>query len=282
VTTGVNPPLIDEVAPGAVEEVGPVVVSERERVRVEGDGSVTRRLDRVEQAPVRRRRPPSLAPALLIILALALGALAAAWYFTQSDSASVPAVEGLSLDAAVTQVEDKGFDADIVTEANDATQGTVFRQSPSAGTELDEGSSVRLFSSTGPADVTIPNAVGVSETEARDRLAAVGLTTNVFKVFSDDQPEGNVVAQSPTAGGQASKGSTVRLNVSKGSGLTTVPSLVGASQADAEAQLQVAGLKANIIPVPSQDPSGTVVAQNPTSGEARRGSAVRLNVSKGP
>jgi len=281
VTTGVNPPLVDEVAPGIVEEVGPTVVSERERVSMDDDGSVTRRLDRVEQAPVRRRRPPSLVPALLIILALALGAIAAAWYFTQSDTASVPAVEGLTLDEAVTRVEDEGLDADIINEENDAPEGTVFRQDPSAGTELDEGSSVRLYSSQGPADVTIPNAVGVSETEARDRLAAVGLTANVVKVFSDDQPSGDVVAQSPAAGGQASKGSKVRLNVSKGSALTTVPSVVGTSQADAEAQLQAAGLKANIVPVPSDEPSGTVVAQNPTSGQAQRGSAVRLNVSQG-
>lgn len=265
----------------AGEEVGPAVVTETERVRVEDDGSVSRRLDRVEQPPVRRRRQ-SLVPALLIILILALGAIAAAWYFTKSDSSSVPAVEGLALNDAVSRVQEEGFKADIISESNEADAGTVFRQNPAAGTDVDEGSTVQLFSSKGPADVTIPNAVGVSETEARDRLAAVGLTANVVKVFSEDEPSGQVIAQSPAAGGQAAKGSAVRLNVSKGSGLTTVPSLVGTTQSDAEAQLQAAGLKANVVSVPSQEPSGTVVAQNPTSGQARMGSAVRLNVSTGP
>ena len=267
--------------PSGVEEVGPGVVTERERVRVEDDGSVSRRLDRVEQPPVRRHRP-SLVPALLIILLLALGAIAAAWYFTKSDSSAVPAVEGLALNDAVSRVQEEGFKADIISEPNEAQAGTVFRQNPSAGTDLDDGSTVQLFSSKGPADVTIPNAVGVTETEARDRLAAAGLTANVVKVFSEDEPSGQVIAQSPAAGGQAAKGSAVRLNVSKGSGLTTVPSLVGTTQSDAEAQLQTAGLKANVVPVPSQEPSGTVVAQNPTSGQARKGSAVRLNVSTGP
>lgn len=264
----------------SVEEDGPYVVTERERVRVESDGSVTRRVDRVEQAPVRKRRP-NLVPALLVILALALGAIALAWYLTRSDTKAVPAVEGLALNDAVARVQDDGFKADIVSQANEAPQGTVFHQSPAAGAEADEGSTVQLLSSKGPATVAVPNAVGVTEAEARDRVAAAGLRASVFKVFSEES-EGNVVAQSPDAGTKAADGSSVRLNVSKGSGLVTVPGVVGTSRADAEAQLQATGLKANIVSVPSQEPAGTVVAQNPVSGQAQQGSAVRLNVSTGP
>lgn len=265
-----------------VEEVGPRVVTEHERVRVEDDGSVTRRVDRVEQDPVvRRTRRPNVAVALLVILALALGGIAAAWYLTQSNTKTVPAVEGLALDDAVSRLQDDGFKADIVSQPNPAPQGTVFRQTPTAGSEEDEGSTVQLLASKGPATVTIPNAVGVAEVEARDRVAAAGLQVSVFRVFSE-QPEGNVVAQSPAAGGKAAKGSAIRLNVSKGSGVTTIPSVVGTTQADAQAQLQAAGLKANVVPVPSQEVAGTVVAQNPVSGQAQKGSAVRLNVSTGP
>ena len=72
--------LVPPPRPGVVEEVGPRVVTEHERVRVEEDGSVSRRVDRIEQGAVRRTRGPNLVPALLIILALALGAIAAAWY----------------------------------------------------------------------------------------------------------------------------------------------------------------------------------------------------------
>ena len=274
--------LVPPPRPGdVVEEVGPRVVTEHERVRVEDDGSVSRRVDRVEQGPVRRTRGPNLVPALLIILALALGAIAAAWYLTRTDTGPVPGVEGLALDRAVARLQDDGFKAGIVSEPNGARQGIVFRQNPAAGTDRDKGSTVQLLVSKGPARVAIPNAVGVTETEARDRLAAAGLRASVFEVFAE-QPEGDVVAQSPRAGGQAAKGSIVRLNVSKGSGLVSVPSVVGISQADAEAELQTEGLRANIVPVPSRDPAGTVVAQNPVSGQARQGSAVRLNVSTGP
>ena len=267
------------VSDAASTEGGPIVTSESEQVRVEDDGSVTRRLDRVEQ-PVGRRRP-YLVPALLVILLIALGAILAAWYLTRTDTATVPAVEGLVLSDAVTRVQDEGFKTEIITQPSDAPTGTVFRQVPTPGTELDDGSTVQLYSSGGPTEVTVPNAVGVSETEARDRLAAVGLTATVVEVPSDDVAIGDVIAQSPAAGTQVAKGEAVRLNVSTGSAVTTVPNLVGTTQTDAQAQLQAAGLKANIVPVPSPEPTGTVVAQNPSSGQAPRGSAVRLNVSSG-
>jgi serine/threonine-protein kinase len=268
-------------AGGAIEEpIGPRVVTENENVRLEDDGSVSRRVARVEHEPAVRRRRPTIVPALLIILALALGAIAAAWYFSQSDTKAVPGVEGLALDDAVTRLQDDGFKADITSQPNGAAQGIVFRQNPGAGTDLDEGSTVLLLVSKGPADVTVPNAVGISEAEARDRLVAAGLKTTAVQVFSE-RPAGEVVAQSPAAGGKAAKESLVRINVSKGTELVTVPSLVGTSQNDATAQLKTAGLEANIVSVPSTEPAGTVVAQHPTAGQARRGSAVRLNVSTG-
>ena len=74
----------------------------------------------------------------------------------------------------------------------------------------------------------------------------------------------------------------MRLNVSKGTAKVDVPSVVGLSQADATAQVKSAGLVANVVPVPSTEPAGTVVAQNPVGGQADRGSTMRLNVSKGP
>lgn len=90
------------------------------------------------------------------------------------------------------------------------------------------------------------------------------------------------MAQAPPAGSRVANRSAVRLNVSKGSELVSVPSVVGTSQSDAAAQLVAAGLKPNIVQVPAQDVAGTVVAQHPAGGQARRGSIVRLNVSKGP
>ena len=276
------PPEVVPPHPGgiAAEPVAPRVVTEDERVFVGADGAVHRQTERVEQNPVRRRS--ILVPTLLVILGIALAAIAAAWYFTRADTAAVPSVVGMPLDNAVTRVEDQGFKADIVSQPSEATQGTVFHQAPGPGTEHDKGSQVQLLVSKGPTQVAVPNAVGVSETEARDRLASAGFKANVFRAYSETTASGDVVAQSPDAGAQASKGSDVRLNVSKGTEFVIVPSVVGTTQSDATSQLESAGLSANVVQVPSQDPAGTVVAQHPVGGKAKRGSAVRLNVSSGP
>lgn len=277
-------PPADDVPPppfgDAIEETAPGIVSETERVRANPDGSVTRQLDRVEQPPVHRRRVNPVGPILLVFLIAVLAALAALWYFTQEDEKAVPAVEGLALDDAVARLQDEGFKTNIVSRTSNREQGIVFDQRPEGNVQADEGSTVDVLVSKGPDTVAVPNAIGVNEATARDRLAAAGLKVRVVEVFSDE-PDGNVVAQNPPAGDKVDEAATVRLNVSKGTGLVDTPNLVGRLRGDAESELSGLGLKANVVEVPSAQPAGTVVAQNPASGKARQGSAIRLNVSSG-
>lgn len=60
-----------------------------------------------------------------------------------------------------------------------------------------------------------------------------------------------------------------------------VPDVVGTTSSEATATLRDAGLEANVVPVPSDQPSGQVLAQDPAAGtEAAEGSRVRLNVAQ--
>ena len=62
-----------------------------------------------------------------------------------------------------------------------------------------------------------------------------------------------------------------------------VPGVVGLQIRAALARLHVQGLRANVVAVPSSEPSGRVVAQHPKAGVATAdGSSVRLNVSTMP
>ena len=215
------------------------------------------------------------------MLALLLAAGAGAWwYFTQEDTAQVPAVEGLALDQAVSRLQDEGLKADIVTQANDAPSGTVYQQNPAAGSEVDEGASVQVLVSGGPATKPVPNAVGLAEAEARDRLVDAGFQVDSREVFAEQEP-GIVVSQDPAAGADAEDGANVTIEVSKGTGMVEVPNVVGLTRAEAEAELSSAKLEANVVEVPSTEQAGTVVAQNPVGGQAREGSSVRLNVAQG-
>ena len=282
----------NDAAPAVLEEVVPPPPdaamggrehpSERDEfVYIAADGTVVRQAERVDQASVRRPRS-GLWAALLVILALALGAVAAAWYLTLDDNTDVPSVIGMPLDDAVARVEDDGFKSSIVSQPNEAAeQGTVFGQNPEAGTEHEKGSTVQLLVSKGPNQVAVPNAVGISERQARDRLATAGLKVEVVEVFSDSTRIGFVASQSPDASTRVAKESTVKLEVSKGSATVSVPNVVGATQDEATSRLEAAGLRANVVHVPAEVAAGTVVAQNPKGGQAKRGSTVRLNVSRG-
>jgi serine/threonine-protein kinase len=235
----------------------------------------------VEETRIVRRRPrPLIWPWLLLLLLVVLAGLGALWYFTRDTSKPVPDVVGSTLDVAVSRLEADGFKTDISRANADRPAGEVYEQSPGAGTKADDGSTVRIGVSQGPATAEVPDVVGTKESDARSQLGDAGFEVNSVQVFSD-QPEGTVVAQNPSSG-EARKGSSVRINVSKGSGEVTVPDLVGQTEDAAKSQLTQLNRKANVDNVPSSEPKGTVVAQNPTSGTtARAGSLVRLNVSDG-
>jgi serine/threonine-protein kinase len=274
--TGPSPVPPGGVGPPDVEEA---VVRESETIQERPDGAVER--DTVRHEARRRSPGDTLAPWLALLLLLVIGGLAAAWYFTREETRDVPSVEGLRLEQAVSRLQADGFRTDIVTAPSDAPQGTVFAQDPGAGTEADEGATVEISVSGGPETTAVPNAVGLSETEARDRLVAAGFQVETREVFSEREA-GTVTRQEPTAGAEADDGATVTIVVSKGTGLVDVPNVVGLSRTDAEAQLSSAKLEANVVEVPSVEPEGTVVAQNPTGGQAREGTAIRLNVAAAP
>jgi serine/threonine-protein kinase len=230
-----------------------------------------------------RRRPPLIWPWLLLLLILVAAGIGAYVYFVYADEDTkpVPNVVGRTLDEAVAELQEEGFLVDIARENDEAEEGTVFRQDPAAGEEEEEGSTVLVGVSSGPATEPVPQVTGLSEDDARDELEEAGFEVNAVEVFSDED-EGNVVAQNPEPDTEAPTGSSVRINVSKGPGEVTVPDLVGLTEAQAKQELAELDLRANVAQVPSEEPAGTVVAQNPPAGTTTRvDELVRLNVSSG-
>ena len=218
--------------PGADAEFD--VVQEERRTRVLPDGTVVEEGYRVEQRSTMRDRLPWI---IIGVLAAILIAGIATWYFTRTDTKPVPGVVGLQVDDAVTKLQADGFKVAIVRQSNDQAAGVVFGQNPAANTDADEGSSVRVLVSNGPSTTTVPNAVGLTQSDARSQLVEAGFTVTTAQVFSE-QPSGEVVAQDPAAGEKVAPGTKVRLNVSKGSGEVDVPSVVGATLDDARSDLE--------------------------------------------
>jgi len=238
-------------------------------------------VDEAEEAAVVRPYPWWLWVLAAIFLALAVlfGVL---WWLERDSGNEVPKLVGLNLTAAQSRANDAGFKLKTVRVTAAAVPNTVLEQAPQAGADLEDGSQMMAAVSAGQERATVPRVVGQTLPAAQQTLIAQGLTTETRDVDSP-KTKGTVIAQDPDAGEQVVKGSTVTLAVSTGKGRVKVPNVQGMTQGEAVAAITDAGLVPIVIQVPSQQPEGTVLAQDPAANEdVAAQSKVRVNVSGGP
>ena len=120
--------------------------------------------------------------------------------------------------------------------------------------------------------VAVENYVGLHESDAVFKINERGLTPQVVRKPNDTQPETIVYQQDPAPGNRIDKGNTVTIFVSTGKPKVAVPDVRGKSSVDAVQALADAGMKSKLMTVPSSQPTGTVIAQEPGAGhEGRRG-----------
>ncbi len=129
--------------------------------------------------------------------------------------------------------------------------------------------------------VTLMNFVGQPVDQAKQSLAALGLVAQDDPQDTGATPPNQVFAQAPPAGDKVDKGSTVKLSYVKAKAQVALPNLAGQPITQAQATLQQLGLAAQTVEQESDQPAGTVLAQDPAPGKVDAGSTVKLTVSKG-
>ena len=215
-----------------------------------------------------------------------MGLLAAIVVTTQS-GVPVPDVTGKTQAEAAQALEDAGLSVGDVVEATDpaAEPGSVLRQDPAAGVEVDEGSAVALTLSTGPGTAEVPDVVGMTQAEAESALWEAGFAPASAAQYDLTAPAGEVLAQLPEAGQEAAAGSPVGLLVSKGRPEVTVavPDVTGMTTDEAVATLADAALTAVPVEAYVADvAAGDVADQEPAPGALVRPlSEVLVTVSLG-
>ena len=223
----------------------------------------------------RRRKLIALAIVAALIAAVAVFAL------TRSEQVRVPTVIGESRAEATEILEDAGFEVLPSTfESCDEPQ-TVSEQDPAAGSQADEGSTVEISVSLG-LRVAVPDVAGKPLAEATKILQDADLQVEERRTFSDSVAAGRVVRTDPPVGEKVECQTAVTVFASKGRDLAPVPDVLGQSESSAESELRAAGFIPNVETKNSDEPEGTVIAQDPGPGGAvPTGTQVIITVSNG-
>jgi len=129
--------------------------------------------------------------------------------------------------------------------------------------------------------VAVVNVVGMPVDQAKQQLSAQGLQVQDDPQDTGTTPPNVVFQQDPKADVKVDKGTAVKLSYVKPKAQVGLPNLVGQPLQQAQATLQQLGLAAQTTEQESNQPAGTVLAQDPAPGNVDAGSTVKLTVSKG-
>ncbi|MDG4796513.1 Stk1 family PASTA domain-containing Ser/Thr kinase [Micromonospora sp. WMMD1082] len=138
-------------------------------------------------------------------------------------------------------------------------EGVVVATRPEAGKEVKPGDEITVILSKGRAPITVPNLVGKTLNDARAQIAQLGLVLVEPTHKESDKPRDEVIGQSPADGSGVERGAQIRLEVSEGPPLVTVPRVIDLPCQQAKQVLESQG-----FPVTVQfNPEAVTRFQNP-------------------
>ena len=162
------------------------------------------------------------------------------------DMKTVPNVVGQTQDQARLALTQAGLKVGTISEewSENVPEGSVISQGSSAGSQLKHDSTVTIVISKGREPLSVPTLTGVTQNQAQASLEQLGLSMAATEQFSATVPQGQIISQDPAPHTTVHRGDTVKVVVSKGPEMVTVPDLTG-QQVD-EAKQTLEGLGFNV------------------------------------
>jgi eukaryotic-like serine/threonine-protein kinase len=227
----------------------------------------------------------------LLALGLIIAAGIGGWYLyakiqdqlNNSKTVAVPNVVLLQRDLAKQKIVDAGLQPRVRQGFSESVgKGQVYEQAPQDGVQVAKHAVITLFVSRGKERFPVPDVVGQDVTTAVQMLVSAGMQPKIVRLFSDKDPD-TVTAQQPHSGDRVTKGTVIRINVSRGAKPVPVPDVGGQPYANAKSALEGQGFVVQRADVASDQPQGVVVSEDPQAGtQVPTGSTITLSVSKGP
>lgn len=224
---------------------------------------------------------------------LAFILVAAVYFFNNrmnSDEIEVPTVVNLTEEQAVSQLERRGFRANISrnAESDEYEKGKVMSQDPEASTKAKKGTIVNLVISSG-REVKVPQLKNMNLSQAEETLKEMGLKLGTTSTdYSNSVEKDLVIRQDPSSGSSVQAGTEVNLVISVGKEDTTenvkVGNYIGMAEQDAINSARNNGLRVRNVDYQysSNTEKGLVMSQSIGSGtEVAEDSAIDFVISLG-
>ena len=198
---------------------------------------------------------------------------------------NLPKLAGLTVDEAQAKLDRVKMVIGRTTEAwsESMPEGRIISTDPAFGSKqakrLPPGTGVDVVVSKGRKPIKVTDFTGKSADHATSVLEGRGLHVTVTdEQYSEDVDKGDVISQDPTDG-TLFKGDEVKLVVSKGPPLVTVPEVRYESSDSAVAKLEGLGLHVRVEHAEIYLSGNVAWSTNPPSGETvREGSTITLYV----
>lgn len=241
-----------------------------------------------DQTMVRtQRRPPVIWVWAGIVSVIVIVIAVMFWVFSLTpstdipdNSRKIPSLAGQTYEEA----QDALLELDLAATKADETSTTVpaeqvIRTDPPSGTIVQPAEVIKVFVSTGPEPIAVPDVTNRPLPEAQTAITDAGLEPGtVNRENSPNVPADVVIRTDPAAGGIAHAGVTVNFYIS--SGLVELMDLTGQSLSAATELLKAPNLQ--LVPIPEPDftcdqlPGSPVTSQSLAAGNVPQKSEVTL------
>ena len=201
---------------------------------------------------------------VIVVLAAAIGF--GTWLWGSTHWQSMPDLTGLSQTQAEQALTSDGLKFTVKQSSSTTVgSGDVISTDPGSNHPVSDGSTVTLTVSTGPAQVSVPNVTGMTQSDATSQLKSAGFNVSVASStqYSSSVAAGDVASYSPS--GTQTQGATITLTISAGAGQSTVPDVTGQNVTDATNELEKDGFK--VVTHHVTLVFNTVVNQSPGGGQ---------------
>lgn len=208
---------------------------------------------------------------------LAKGEAVSVTVSTGSPKVEVPDVTDKDEDDAARILEEKGFKVTARHKESTADAGTVLKQVPDGGEEVEKGTEITLTVAKEAEKATVPDLTGSTLDKARELLAEHDLKLgDTTEAESGGAASGTVIGQSVTSGEEVEPGTAIDVQVAKAVETVQIPTdIVGETLAEVQDELDGLGLQVSVASGSSQASDAVVTSSTPEAGsEVEAGSTV--------